>query len=222
MLEQIEVCLGTLQGLFRVLYFAGGGGSLLLQPAIGVEVSLRDVAGGTGLDQLRTERDDFFLRAAVFCCGKIGLRGFHLCSRTRGLAADIGVIEFQQQLTFVNIVAFLDQKAFYGGGDRSMGFEILQRLDLAVGGYYAADRATLHGNSTDFQGSLVEIGIEDQQKYDERGRDPDPPPARRCVRIVSRRQPVFFQGPAGTSVSSNLPFRRPGQNRWALHERCLF
>ena len=32
----------------------------------------------------------------------------------------------------------------------------------------------------------------------------------------------FFQGPAGISVSSNLPFRRPGQNRHALHERYLF
>jgi len=32
---------------------------------------------------------------------------------------------------------------------------------------------------------------------------------------------LFFQGAAGISVSSNLPFRRPGQNRLAAHQRYM-
>jgi hypothetical protein len=32
----------------------------------------------------------------------------------------------------------------------------------------------------------------------------------------------FFQDAAGITVSSNLPFRRPGQNRRAPHEPYLF
>jgi hypothetical protein len=33
---------------------------------------------------------------------------------------------------------------------------------------------------------------------------------------------LFFQREAGNSVSSNLPFRRPGQNKQAAHRRYLF
>jgi hypothetical protein len=33
---------------------------------------------------------------------------------------------------------------------------------------------------------------------------------------------LFFQGAAGISVSSNLPFPRPGQNRQAPYQRYLF
>jgi hypothetical protein len=39
----------------------------------------------------------------------------------------------------------------------------------------------------------------DENNYDGES-DPDPPPEGRCVRIVCRRQPVFFQGPAGITV----------------------
>jgi hypothetical protein len=119
------------------------------------------------------------------------------------------------------MIAFLHHEALYGGRDGrvSLEVEVLDGLDLAVGGDQAADRTALDRDCMYFQRSLMEILIKDEEKENECGRNPYPPPRRRCFRVVSQCQPVVFQGAAGIPVSSNLPFRRARQYREALHAR---
>jgi hypothetical protein len=58
---------------------------------------------------------------------------------TRSLGADVGVVELQQELALAHMVSLLDQQAFYRGRDGSVGFEVLNRLNFAVGGDQTAD-----------------------------------------------------------------------------------
>ena len=64
MLEQRDVGLGALQSIFRLTNFAGGGSAFLLQTAQSLEIALGHIARAVGLDQLRIQGEDFFLRAA--------------------------------------------------------------------------------------------------------------------------------------------------------------
>ncbi len=114
----------------------------------------------------------------------IGLRGLDLRLGAGGLAADIGIIQLQQQLAFAHVIAFLYQKTFYRSCNRRVRFEVLDGLNLAVGGDQAADRSALHRDRVYLQRSLVQIGIEYGEKQNECGGDPYPPPSGRCVRIV--------------------------------------
>ena len=97
-----------------------------------------------GFDELRIQGEQFFLRATGLQGGLIGLRGLHLCLSAGGLRANVGVVELQQELAFAHMVAFLDQQAFHRGRDGGVRFEILNGLNLAVGGDQAADGTALH------------------------------------------------------------------------------
>ena len=60
----------------------------------------------------------------------------------------------------------------YGSCNRRVRFEVLDGLNLAVSGDQAADRSTLHRDRVYLQRSLVQIGIEYEEKQNECGRDP--------------------------------------------------
>jgi hypothetical protein len=66
----------------------------------------------------------------------------------------------------------------------------------------------LSRGNTHLQRSAMKARVKDEESYSGCQCDPKPPPARRCMRIVRRCQTYFFfQGPAGISVSINLPSR---------------
>src|SRR5216684_2936979 len=98
-----------------------------------------------------------------------------------------------------------------------MGFEILDRLDFAVGGNQAADGSPFDG------GGAYSYRIAARKNGNEYCRDDDacdqPVPASarrslasRSIRIVGRGQLVFFQGSAGTTARINLSPGGPGKN----------
>jgi hypothetical protein len=148
-----------------------------------------------------------------------------------GLAADVGVVELQKKLSFAHVVALLNQEALDDGGDGGVSFEIeiVQRLNFAVGGDQAADGTALDGGDVHGERRAAgEDGDEDYGSNDSGGKPGVAAPARgvsirivvvRCqILFVSSllntgrlRQPVFFQGRAGTIASSNLPPRRLGE-----------
>jgi len=183
----------------------------LLQAVQGIEFVLGDIASAAGLDQFRIQRQHFLLCAFVVEGRLIGLRGLDLSPGAGRLRANIGVVELQQQLPLAHVVALLHQQAFYRGRDGSVGLEILNGLNLPVGGNQAADGSSFGGDRAYFHRSLVEIGVQDRQDSQQCEREPNPPPSGRRMRIVRRCQPVVFQAAAGITVSSNLPLRRQRQ-----------
>lgn len=86
-----------------------------------------------------------------------------------------------------------------------MRFEILHRLNLAIRGNLAADGTALDKRSMHLQNLTARKQRNEDGGSDYSRGDPTKSPPWRRVRIVIRSQPVFFQGAAGTSVSSNLP-----------------
>ena len=139
MLEQSGVGLGTLQCIFSLLDFAGGGCALLLKTAKSVQIALGGVARAARFDQLGIEREQFFTRATGVNVGLIGLRRFDLGLGARGLAAQVGIIELQQQLTLANVVAFFHEQMFHGRRNRGVRLEVADGFDFAVGGDQTAD-----------------------------------------------------------------------------------
>ncbi len=113
-----------------------------------------------GLHELRIEGEDFFLRATSLKFGFACLRRLDLRLCPSSLCADVGIVELKQELALAHVVAFLDQQAFHCGRDGSMRFEVLNRLNLAIGGNQAADRAALNGCGAHPQRSLAKIGIQ--------------------------------------------------------------
>jgi hypothetical protein len=83
----------------------------------------------------------------------IGLRCFHLSLRTGGLAAEIGIIELQEQLALANVLSFFYEQTLYRGGNGGVGFEVLDGLYFAIGGNQAADGASLHRGGANLQGA---------------------------------------------------------------------
>ena len=63
--QQIVVGLRALQRVLRFLCFAGRGGAFLLQAFECFQVALCRVALGAGFDDLRLQRQNFFLRSTV-------------------------------------------------------------------------------------------------------------------------------------------------------------
>ena len=118
------------------------------------------------------------------------------------------IVELQQKLTFAYVVALIHQQALDCGRDGRVRFEILNGLNLAVGGNQTADGAALDGGGAYFERSLVKDGIQQSQDSQQCKRGPYPTPAGRRFRIVGRCQPVCFQSAAGITVSINLPLRR--------------
>ena len=106
---------------------------MLLQFLQRIEIVLGRGLCALRLDDLRVERDELFLRASSLEFRLIGLRGSHLGLRLSCLGANVVVVQLQQQLAFAYVVAFLHQQAFHRGGNGSVRFEVLERLNLAVG-----------------------------------------------------------------------------------------
>lgn len=146
---------------------------------------------------------------------------FDLSLGLGGLGANIGIVEFEKELPLVDVISFFHQQSLHRGRDRGVSFKILNRLNLAIRGYNAANRASLNSGHAYFERRLMQVGIQNENDYD-RERDPNPPPAWRCMRIVRRRQPFFFQVPAGITVSSNLPSEGADGIRRALLDGYLF
>jgi hypothetical protein len=157
---------------------------------------------------LRVKREHFVASAAGRNVSLIGLRSPYLCLRARGLAAQVSVIELQEQLAFANVVSFFHQQMLHRGGDGGVRFEILDGLGFAVGGDQAADGAALHRGSANIQ--RARLG--EERDYGERGEQSQCPPDSALGRrgpsiriIVGCCQPVIFQCAASAIASINLP-----------------
>ena len=171
------VGLGSAQIVFRLANFARRCSALLLQPTERIEIALGQVERAVGFDELRVQREKFFLRATGCQDGLIGLRRLYLGLGTGGLRTNVGVVELQQDLALAHPVAFLNEQVFHRGRNGSVGLEILNGLDFTVRGDQAADGTALDGGGPYLQGSLVQIGIQHPGNDQERERQPNPPPA---------------------------------------------
>ena len=100
---------------------------------------------------MRVESENLFASTAGGEVSLIGLGSFHLGLRSGGLAAQVAVIELQQELTLANVVSFFYQQTLHGSGDRRVGFEILDGFDFAIGRNQTADRSAFHGGDADLQ-----------------------------------------------------------------------
>jgi hypothetical protein len=82
---------------------------LLLQAAKRVKIALGVIPCTASFDQLRVESENLFASTAGSEVSLIGLGSFHLGLRSGGQAAEVPVIELQQELTLTNVVSFLHQ-----------------------------------------------------------------------------------------------------------------
>ena len=105
--------------------------------------------------QLGIERKHFFARAAAGKIGLIGLSGLHLRLSTGGLAAQVGVVELQQELAFSDAVAFFHQQPLDCCRDGRVGLEVLYGLNFSVCRNKAADRAALDRGGADSERTLA-------------------------------------------------------------------
>ena len=71
------------------------------------DIALCRVALATGFDELGIKRQQFFVGASGGQVALVSPRRGHLRPRLRGLLADIGVVELQQQLSLAHAVTFL-------------------------------------------------------------------------------------------------------------------
>ena len=141
LLEQSGVGLGTPQCVFGLLDLTRRGCALLLESEQSIKIALRGITGAAVFDELGVEREDFFACTAGIDVGLIGLRRFDLGLGASGLAAQVGIIELQQQLTLANVVTFFHEQMFHGSGGRGVRFEVADGFDFSVGGDQAADRS---------------------------------------------------------------------------------
>ena len=141
--QEVVIGLSLLQSILSFFELSGGSGALLLQAFESVEIALCRIALRASLHDLGLQRQHFFLRAAMLDGLHVGLRALELGLRMRGLAARLGIIQLQQRLTFFDVVAFLDEQAPDRRVHGRMGFEILCRLDFAIGGDHAPNGAAL-------------------------------------------------------------------------------
>ena len=150
MLEEGEIGLSPLQGVLGLADFSGGGGALLLQATQGAEIVLSRFSEAAGFDELRVEGDNFFLGSAGSQGVLVGLRRLDLGLGTRGFRTDVRVVQLQQYLALLYAIAFFDQQAANRGGNRSVSFEIVNGLNLAIGGDDAANGTALDSGDANF------------------------------------------------------------------------
>src|SRR5258708_33470753 len=141
------------------------------------------MAVGACFHQLGFEAQHFFLVSSSFGGAQVGLRRSQLCLGSSGLGTRVGVIQNDQQLPLLDRFAFLDKNALYTRRDRSVGLEVVNRLNFSVGGNQAADLAPLNDGGS-HQHRIVAAGDEsgqhDERRQDhQRGYPPTPPSAAR-------------------------------------------
>ena len=67
-----------------------------------------------------------------------------------GFRTDVGVIELQQNLASLYVIPFFNQQAANRGGNRSVSFEIVNGLNLAIGRDDAANGTALDSGDANF------------------------------------------------------------------------
>ena len=188
--------------------FARRGRAVLLETAAGVETALGHIAGAAGLDELRIQSENFFLRAARFQSGLVGLRGLHLRLGPRGLRTDVGVIQLQQELALLTWSPSLTRSRFtvVAMGAWASKFWIGSTLPLVETTLRIGPRWTDRG--TDLERSSDEVGIKLIARCQHGERKPNPTPADGGFELFVDANQLSFRMQAGITVSSNLPFRR--------------
>jgi len=83
------------------------------------------------------------------------LCGTQLRGRVRGLGARVGVFQLQKQLAFGHMLTFVDKDPADRGSGEGACFEVLDRLDLAIGGNLATDGAAFDDGGAHGQGALA-------------------------------------------------------------------
>jgi hypothetical protein len=156
---------------------------------------------------LRIEGENFFVSASGFEGGLFSLGGGELGLRAGGLRADIGVVEFEERLSFADVVAFFHEDALDAGGEGSVGFEVLDGLDLSIGGDEGANGSAYDRRAVYAKSATTGEDGDEQGGGGDSGDEPVQAAAGgRSVRIVvARCQPFIFQGETGISISNNLP-----------------
>ena len=166
--EEVVVGLRPLLCVLGFLDFSSGSGAFFLQTLECIEVALRRVAGGTGFYDLRLQGEEFFLRSAVLNGLHVRLRALQLRLCVGSLTARLGIVKLQQQLTFLDVVAFLYIETAHRGVRGRVCFKILSRLDFAVGGNDTANGSALYSRGTDGN-HLVAHGRERSQENHREG-----------------------------------------------------
>ena len=111
LVDQLHFGIGALQCVLGVADFACRSGTLFLQPAKRVEVSLRSVALGSRLHELRFARQHFFLGSASLNRADVRLCRSQLCQRSRRLSPGIGIVKLHEQLALLDAVALFHQQS---------------------------------------------------------------------------------------------------------------
>jgi len=136
-----------------------------------------------------------------------------------GLArgARVGIIENQQQLAFFDGIALFDKNMAHAGRDRSVGLEVVHRLNFSVGGNQAANR-TLFNDGGSHLNRIIAMGDESghHNHGPEDGKRRQPPAPRRASRTVS------IQWHAEKSASFNVSSAPSGSGQFGVFCSILF
>ena len=120
----------------------------------------------------------------------------------------VGVIQDDQQLAFLDGVAFLDKNVPYSRRERSVSLKVVDRFNFSVGGNQAADRASFNDGRS-HRGPVIATGDEGSQHNhcrQDRKRRHQPPP-----RLASRT--VSIQWHVEKSASFNVYHPRAAGSR---------
>jgi len=131
------------------------------------------------------------------------------------LGTRVGVIQNDQQLAFLDGVAFLDKNTPYTRRDRSVGLEVVDGLNFSVGGNQAADRALLDDGGSHRHRVIAagnESGQHDHRRQDRKRRYPPTP------RLASRTVSIQWHEEKSTSFNVYHP-RAAGS--WQMHASDL-
>jgi hypothetical protein len=178
---------------------------LLLKFFQRVQIALGGIAVVAGFHQLSIEAEYFLLGSASLRIAQVGLRRFQLGLGASRLRARFGVIQNEKQLPLLDGFAFLDQNAPHTGRSRSVGLEIIDRLNFSVGRNQAADIALLDDGGS-HRNRVVTVGNESSQhnhrrQNRERRYPPAPRPAFRTVSIQchseKKREPQCISSTRG-------------------------
>ena len=137
--QRVQVGLGHVQLCLRGIDFSLRRGAALQQPLHRLQVLLRGIAVRLCLHQRIAGGKHFLLRSAGGHGLQFGFRALHLRLGARDLGPCVGVIQLQQQLACLHPVSLKDFDPLDRGGHGSMGFEVVDGLDLAVGGDAGGD-----------------------------------------------------------------------------------